>query len=229
MEQYRPSGFQLLPTVVKNLIIINGILFLLMFVVSKFGIDLNNMLGLHYVASKEFKPYQIITYMFMHANFWHIFLNMFMLWMCGAAIENFWGPKRFLTYYLIAGIGAAVTQETVWWLQYRDIFLYEGVNIGGSIIPSTEFAGMLNTVGASGSVYGILLAFGIMFPNTMLYIYAIVPIKAKYFIIILIVLEIFLEFRLRGGRGDNIAHFAHLGGMLFGFIMLKIWKVKRLN
>lgn len=270
LEQYSPTGFRMLPPVVKNLLIINGIFFLATIGLGRaFGIDLYDTLGLHYFAADKFSPYQLITYMFMHGNFMHLFFNMFALWMFGYVLENFWGPKRFLLFYIVCGLGAALTHYIIVYFQFRpviealDIYLtdpghvqlnnllnsgfvdgsYEPLRIfiknynllintdaSKAITYSAEFVleyktYLLNAplvVGASGAVFGILLAFGMMFPNTRLYVYFAIPIKAKWFVLIYGGLELFSG--ISNVQGDNVAHFAHLGGMLFGLIMILFWK-----
>jgi membrane associated rhomboid family serine protease len=243
-EQYRPNKFSYLPLVVKNLLIINGLFFLATLVLKEqFGVDLEERLGLHYPSSSAFRPYQIITYMFMHGSFMHVFFNMFALWMFGNTLENLWGSKRFLTYYMITGIGAAVIQLLVTYLRlaplYSQISSPEELNLimtkGYDILQSGQnfinpVDGQINilinsaTIGASGAVFGILLAFGMLFPNTMLYIYFAIPIKAKWFVILYGAAELFSG--IANSADDNVAHFAHLGGMLFGFIMIKYWQKK---
>ena len=223
-NQYSPSGFSFLPIVVKNLLIINGIMFLADIVLTRFGIDLNSMLGLHFFLASGFRPYQLLTYMFMHANFSHLFFNMFALWMFGNTLENIWGAKRFLMYYIICGLGAAVMQEGVQYIEYvTQLSHYQNVNMGSTIIPMSEYLNYMTTVGASGAIYGLLLAFGMMFPNSLIYLYFVMPIKAKWFVIGYAVIEL-----LTGvfSSGDQVAHFAHLGGMLVGLIIILIWKKK---
>lgn len=223
-NQYSPSGFSFLPVVVKNLLIINGILFLADFVLARFGIDLSNTLGLHFFMASDFRPWQLLTYMFMHGNFSHLFFNMFALWMFGATLENIWGPKRFLLFYVLCGLGAGLMQEGVQYIEYvTSLSHYQNVNIGGHIIPMGQYLNYMTTVGASGAIYGLLLAFGMMFPNSMIYLYFLVPIKAKWFVIAYAVIEL-----LTGifSTGDHVAHFAHLGGMLVGLIILLVWKKK---
>lgn len=280
MTEFRPGRFQILPTIVKNLIIINAIMVFAQFVLSKFGIDLSDYLGLHYWKSEHFQPWQFLTHMFMHGGIAHIFFNMFALWMFGSVLENIWGPKRFLIFYLICGLGAAVLHMAVvaygfseveqafaayqanpgidqmgafikehvtrptgntlinqvfdtynYWASHPQSDMsqesIEAINryIHGYTYPATGqyFSGIFDeaTVGASGAVFGILFAFGYLFPNTLLYIYFLVPIKAKYVVGGLAIIE--LVAGIRDSAGDNIAHFAHLGGMLVGFILLKIW------
>ena len=187
-------------------------------------IDLADYLGLHYIGASDFQPFQLVTYMFMHGNFAHLFFNMFALWMFGNTLENIWGPNRFLLFYFICGIGAGLIQELVQYIQYVTTLQgYENVRIAANqIIPMSEYLNMLTTVGASGAVYGILLAFGMMFPNSTLYIYFAIPIKAKWFVLIYGIIELFSGFT----SVDNVAHFAHLGGMLFGLILILYWKKK---
>lgn len=237
---YRPSSFSRLPEVVKNLLIINGLLFLATISLENYGINLTKILALHQFQSTSFMPHQIITHFFMHADFTHLLFNMFAVWMFGTVLENVWGGKRFLIYYMITGIGAAIVHLSV--SQYEILSLQSQVNPsdlnmllenGKRILEnnqnySNHILGKLNllintpTVGASGAAFGILLAFGMLFPNTLLYIYFAIPIKAKYFVIIYGLLELYLG--LSNNPADNVAHFAHLGGMLFGFILLKHWQ-----
>lgn len=218
-----------LPTVTKNLLIINVLCFFGMLVAKRYGIDVENLLGLHFFLASDFNLSQLISYMFMHANFQHIFFNMFAVWMFGRVLEQVWGPRRFLTYYLICGIGAGLIQELVQYLEYAfTLSNYDSVNLGiaGGIIPMEEYLNMMTTVGASGAVYGILLAFGMLFPNSQMFIFPLpFPIKAKYFVIGYAVLEFFLGL----GGGDGVAHFAHLGGMLFGLILIIYWRKKNGN
>lgn len=218
-----------LPTVTKNLLIINVLCFFGMLVAKRYGIDVENLLGLHFFLASDFNLSQLISYMFMHANFQHIFFNMFAVWMFGRVLEQVWGPRRFLTYYLICGIGAGLIQELVQYLEYAfTLSNYDSVNLGiaGGIIPMEEYLNMMTTMGASGAVYGILLAFGMLFPNSQMFIFPLpFPIKAKYFVIGYAVLELFLGL----GGGDGVAHFAHLGGMLFGLILIIYWRKKNGN
>lgn len=230
-----------MPPVVKNLIIINVIMLLLMYVGKAFwGIDLNSILGMYFPKSEHFRSWQVVTHMFMHGGFVHLFFNMFALWMFGRILEQVWGPKRFLIYYLVTGLGAAVTFECVQWMQYRKVmavlspeqlqYIYDG---GSQLIAQGKnYAdlqmGRLNDilnvpiVGASGAVYGVLLAFGVLFPNTQLmFIFPPVPVKAKYVVIGYGVLELYLAIT---SPGSNIAHAAHLGGMIFGLILIRYWK-----
>ena len=213
------------PTVTKNLIIINLLCFFAASVAEKYGIDLNDVLGLHYVGSEKFRLYQLITYMFMHSGFEHIFFNLFAVWMFGRTLELVMGPKRFLIYYMICGIGAGLVQEVVQYADYAfRLSNYDGVNMGLSVIPMAEYLNMMTCVGASGAVYGILLAFGMLFPNSQMFVFPIpFPVKAKYFVMGYAMIELVSGL---GSSGDGIAHFAHLGGMIFGFFLILYWRKK---
>ena len=221
-QQFSPTGFKVLPTVVKHLLIINVLMYLATFTLTRFNINLTDIFGLHFFKASDFRIYQIFTYMFMHASFGHLFFNMFALWMFGNTLENLWGSKRFLLFYMVCGIGAGLCQELVQYIQYAtSLAQYETVNLGGSrIIPMASYVNMMTTVGASGAIDGLLLAFGMMFPNSMIYFYFLIPIKAKWFVIGYAVIEL-----ITGLTGvDNVAHFAHLGGMLFGLLLILYWR-----
>ena len=220
-EQYSPTGFRVLPTIVKHLLIINVLMFLAYITLVRFHIDLNDILGLHFFKASDFRIYQLVTYMFMHGNFGHLFFNMFALWMFGNTLENIWRSKRFLLFYMVCGIGAGLCQEMVQYIQYAtSLAQYETVNMGGRIISMDSYLNMMTTVGASGAIYGLLLAFGMMFPDSRIYLYFLFPIKAKWFVIGYAVLELILGFQ----GVDNVAHFAHLGGMLFGLLLILYWR-----
>lgn len=225
MTQYGFTRFNVLPPVIKNLIILNVLMFLAEFVRTDWVIE---NLSLFYFDSPLFKPVQLVTHMFMHSpsNFAHIFFNMFALWMFGSVLENVWGPKRFLIYYFVTGFGAVFLHQAV--------EAYQLYQITGSIFIPEQFGSYTQAqiesisaiagtpvLGASGAIFGVLAAFGLLFPNTLLYIYFLFPIKAKYFILIYIAIEIYMG--VVNSPGDNVAHFAHLGGALFGFILIKIW------
>lgn len=217
-----------LPPVTKNLLIINVLCFFGYQVAKRYGIDLNDTLGLHFFLASDFNLAQLVTYMFMHANLQHIFFNMFAVWMFGRTLEQVLGPKRFLIYYMVCGIGAGLVQELVQYIQYvMELSHYDGVNTGLGVIPMAEFLNLMTTVGASGAVYGILLAFGMLFPESKMFVFPIpFPIKAKFFVIGYAVIELFAGF---GSSGDGIAHFAHLGGMIFGFLLIMYWRKKNRN
>lgn len=216
----------MMPTVTKNLIIINVLFYLGTIVAQSYGIDLANYLGLNFFMAEDFNPAQLITYMFMHGGFTHLFFNMFAVWMFGRILEQVWGPKRFLFYYILCGIGAGIIQEIVQFVEYQTVLSgYSMVQTFSGTIPMSEYLNMMNTVGASGAVYAILLGFGMLFPNQQLFIFPLpFPIKAKYFVIGYALIELYSGFA--NNPNDNVAHFAHLGGMIFGFILIMYWKKK---
>ena len=218
-----------MPKVTKNIIIINVLLFFGTIVASSYGIDLNKYLGLHFFLASDFNPAQLITYMFMHGGWGHLFFNMFAVWMFGRTLETVWGPRRFLFYYIVCGIGAGLIQEIVQYVEYATVLShYEVVKTVWGQIPMSEYLNQMNTVGASGAVYAILLGFGMLFPNAPLFIFPLpFPIKAKYFVIGYAILELYSGFA--NNPNDNVAHFAHLGGMIFGFILIMYWKKKGNN
>ena len=274
-NQFRPAGgFKLLPPVIKNLLIINVLAFLgYITMLQVMHVDFNDIFGMHYMGSEKFKPYQIITYMFMHGGWSHLLFNMFALWMFGKTLENYWGSKRFLIYYFITGFGAALTHYAIVYFEIMPVvsaidnfianpsiadfkMFMESSNfqvVSYDIQNSyTHFLKTYNDlvvdnpnkalqqaiyfmndyrvdylnapviVGASGAVFGLLLAFGMTWPNSVIYLYFAIPIKTKYFVIIYGALELYSG--LSSGQGDNVAHFAHLGGMLFGIILILLWR-----
>ena len=209
-----------IPTVTRNLLIINVLVFIFTLVIP----SATSYLGLHFVLADNFRIWQLLTYMFVHGGFTHIFFNMFALWMFGRVMENVWGPRKFLYYYLVCGIGAGIMQELAQLGTYyfEGLYAYEHVNTGTAIITTGEYLNLWNTVGASGAVYGILLAFGMTFPNERIFIFPIpVPIKAKWFVIGYAALELFSSV---SSSMDGIAHLAHLGGMLFGLLLILYWR-----
>lgn len=198
-----------MPPVTMSLICVNGVMLIALWFCQRVGIDLNFFLGLHYWQAPSFKIYQFVSYMFMHGGFSHFFFNMFALWMFGTTIERTWGAKRYLIYYFVCGLGAALVQEIVW-------------GIGRSPEVLAYYGDYLITVGASGAIFGILLAFGMLYPNAPLYIMFIpVPIKAKWMVIGYGIMELFAGV---SQTGDNVAHFAHLGGMIFGYLLIMYWR-----
>jgi len=292
MTDFNPRRFQAIPPVVKNIIIVNVLMVVAQYILGKsLHVDLADYLGLHYWKSHYWGFWQLVTHIFMHGSVYsvnmtvmHLVSNMFGLWIFGSILENIWGSKRFFTFYMVCGIGAALCHLGVLhyefslleraFSQYQqsptlDHFLQfvhqnfaEGVddpervnNIlrnwqqnPGSISLSNDSIAWINdyihgynnggthvkgifdeaTVGASGAVFGILFAFGYLFPNTeLMLIFLPIPIKAKYFVAIYAAFELFSG--IRNSAGDNVAHFAHLGGMLFAFILLKIWNKSRRN
>ncbi len=221
-----------MPPITKNLLIINILFFLASLVMPGHGIDLEGLMGLHYFQADDFRPYQFFTYMFMHGNLEHIFFNMFALWMFGRIVEGTLGPKRFLTLYFVCGLGAGLLQEVVQYIYYSQ---YEMIDHFRDIMTGQLYVGkyfiidgraldlnLLSTVGASGAVYGVLLAFGMLYPNDKMFIIPIpVPIKAKYLIAGYAIIEL-LSTVTRSN--DGVAHMAHLGGMLFAAGLILYWK-----
>ena len=271
-QQIRPGGFEVLPPVIKNLIIINGIVLLAQYTGEMWGYKewISNTFALHNVQSSLFMPHQLVTHLFMHGDFFHFLFNMFALWMFGSMLENMWTAKRFLIFYILCGLGAAVMHLATLSLEFHFIqkevseFLnrptpgelnafiksnpsiyryFDALKISELITafdlsPSSEnhldvaktlvvdFEKVsLNTptVGASGAVFGCLAAFGYLFPNTLIYLYFFFPIKAKWFVILYAAAELWMGIRNSGG---NVAHFAHLGGALIGFLLVVYWNKK---
>lgn len=213
-----------IPTVTKNLLLINVLAFAASYVLKGMGIDLNDLFGLHFFMAEDFHLWQLLTYMFMHGGFTHILMNMFMLWMFGVVMENVWGSKKFLIYYIVCGIGAGLCQELAQYGSYmiENLAQYEYVNTGTARIPMADYLNLWTTVGASGAVYGVLLAFGMSFPEERMFIIPIpFPVKAKWIIIGSIAMELFYAI---GMNGDGVAHLAHLGGMFFGYLLIKYWQ-----
>lgn len=230
------------PPVVKNLIIINALMFLALWAFQgAFGIDLNRTLGLYYFKSPYFHPYQIVTHMFMHGSLMHIFFNMFALWMFGKVLEQVWGGKKFLIYYFVTGLGAVFLHMLVNHIAlvsamkevqasfgietFDEQTIRRLIQSNNPLLQQVGIGLYVPTVGASGAVFGVLLAFGMLFPNTrLMLLFPPIPIKAKYFVIGYGALELYLGLTQ---PGSNIAHFAHLGGMLFGFLLIKFWNYDR--
>lgn len=224
-----------IPTITKNLLIINVIAYLAMVVLeemtAKTGthIVLNDIFGLHFFMASDFHVYQIITYMFMHGSLMHLFFNMFALWMFGCVVENVLGSRKFLFYYILCGIGAGLFQEVAQFGHYavEGYAAYERVafETGSMTTDSMSMDAFLNswtTVGASGAVYAILLAFGMIFPEQKIFIFPLpIPIKAKWFVIFYAAIELYSSFAT---TNDGVAHIAHLGGMVVGFFLIRYWK-----
>lgn len=209
------------PPVTKNLIIINVLFFAAKYVLQGYGIDLDTLLGLHFFMAPDFHLYQLVSYMFMHANIEHIFFNMFALWMFGRVVEQTWGARKYLLFYFVCGVGAGLTQE-VWQLgQYyiEGLPAYQMVNFGGGrVMPMAEYLNTWTTIGASGACYAVMLAFGMLYPNEVIVLFPIpIPLKAKYFVVVCIVIELVSSFATNG----NVAHFAHLGGMAFAWFFIR--------
>lgn len=206
------------PPVIKNLVIINVIMLLITTFTGDFMYE---KFSLFYFESPFFKPYQFITHMFMHGNFIHLLFNMYSLVIFGVVLEQVWGSKKFFLYYMVTGLGAAVLHSFV---LYLDASAQQTAIEAGSMqaAQNLQMLMMTPTVGASGAVYGVLLAYGMLFPNNVLQlIFPPVALKAKWFVLIFGAIELFLGVSNRGG---NIAHFAHLGGMIFGYFLIIYWK-----
>lgn len=207
-----------MPPVVKNLLLVNVLMYLITIITGNFMYE---NFALFYFESPLFKPYQLVTHMFMHGGFTHILFNMYTLYIFGCVLERVWGSQKFLFYYFVTGIGAALLHMGVMWLQLQG---YIADLNAGDMFARAEIEALLTTptVGASGAIYGLLLAYGMLFPdNIMQLIFPPVALKAKWFVIIFGALELLLGL---SGRGGNVAHFAHLGGMIFGFFLILYWK-----
>lgn len=212
-----------IPTITKNLLIVNVVVFLATYLFRTMGVDLNNVLGLHFFLAPDFHIYQLFTYMFAHGGFSHIFFNMFALWMFGCIVERTWGPKKFLTYYIVCGVGAGLFQELAQFAiaseQLSHFTLAQTMKVANA---NAAFLNLWTTVGASGAVYGILLAFGMLYPEERIFIFPLpVPIKAKWFVMGYAAIELFMAY---SSTGDGVAHLAHLGGMVFGFFLIRYWR-----
>ena len=209
-----------IPTVTRYLLIANFVVFLLTALMQRYGVDLNTIGGLHYYSAQSFHWWQPFTYMFLHANLSHIFFNMFAVWMFAPVIEQQWGERRFLIYYLVCGLGAAFIQEVVWSMMLSNM----SASYGAAALA--QYAYYMNTIGASGAVFGILFAFGWLYPDVPMFIIFIpIPIRARVFVIIYALIELFAGLgSVAGFTADNVAHFALLGGMLFGWLLVLYWK-----
>jgi len=227
MNEFRPRRFEAIPPVIKNLLIAN----VLAFIAQKtFGestsFSIDNMFALHAVQSVYFKPHQLVTYLFLHGGFTHIFFNMFALWMFGSTLENYWGSKRFLIFYMACGIGAGIFHLIVLWREMAPVM--EAIQQYPPLEQEqflTNPANPINgaTMGASGAVFGCLAAFGYLFPNTPMIILPIpIPIKAKWLVLLYAGMELYLG--IQNSAGDNVAHWAHLGGAVVGILMVMYWK-----
>ncbi len=213
-----------IPPITKNLLIINILAFASTYVAGLYGIDLTDLLGLHFFLASDFRIYQLFTYMFMHAGLEHLFFNMFAVWMFGRIIEQTFGVRKYLIYYFVCGIGAGLLQEIVQYVSYvsQGYSDYSQISVAGITMEMSDFLNRWTTVGASGAVYGILLAFGMTYPEERMFIFPLpVPIKAKYFVMGYAIIELLSAL---GRSGDGVAHFAHLGGMLFGLFLILYWR-----
>ena len=245
MSDYRPNRFQILPVIIKNLLIINAIFFLAQNTIGERFFNLEDLFALHTFQSPLFRPWQLVTHLFMHGNLGHIFSNMLALWMFGSVLENHWGPKRFLSFYLVCGIGAALAHMTVLFIENQhmindfnriltdnDVLLFNRKYLPGAAeiyAPQSvlDFNLKQATLGASGAVFGCLAAFGYLFPNTLIYFYFFIPLKAKWFVLLYAAFELYSA--VKDTAGDNVAHVAHLGGALVGLVMVYLWNKKNRN
>jgi membrane associated rhomboid family serine protease len=268
MNQYSPSSYRNLPTVIKNLLIINVLVFLAQSTIGSGGsINMEALFGLHHIKSPLFQPWQIITHLFLHGNLMHLVYNMFALWMFGSELEDMWGPKRFLTFYFLCGIGAALIQLMWLWFQWHDLVnqfyairlhptaesfvafynryglnniqgaasaLKNYLSDPGNAVSESRVLQYMSaftysvlsepTIGASGAVFGVLAAYVYLFPNRQLYLYFVVAVKAKWIGLAYFAFEIFSAFQ--NSPSDNIAHWAHIGGGLVGFLLVLTWNKK---
>jgi membrane associated rhomboid family serine protease len=234
-DQYRPGGFGHLPAVTKNIIIINVIMYLATIALKTQGIDLIRYFGLHYYLASDFKPHQFITYIFMHGSFQHILFNMLAVYIFGQVLEQVWGPKRYLIFYIITGLGAALAQYVIMHFEISHTLALVNEQLALPGMPAADKSELINQkydylnsqviVGASGSLFGLLGAFGMLFPNRELYLYFLFPIKAKWLVIAYGGFELFSG--LRNDPMDNVAHFAHIGGLIVGVILVLIWRKDR--
>ena len=239
MQNNNRSFLASIAPVTRHLLIINVLVWLATIALLRAGIiDLNRWLGLHFWKGTNFNVVQLFTYMFLHdtSGIAHILFNMFSLWMFGSLLERVFGSKRYLFYYITCGLGAAFLQELVWQFSWQDILassvtgptgasvgeIIDAINQGHAAFTMNEFYNSLVTVGASGAVFGILLAFGMIFPNVPMYIFFIpIPVKAKWVVIGYGLLELYFGI---SGNQPGVAHFAHLGGMLAGILLILYWR-----
>jgi membrane associated rhomboid family serine protease len=228
MTDFRLGRSQVIPPIVKNLIILNVIVYLIQWTMQRSGSSfMENYFAVHDVRSDFFKPHQVITYMFLHGGFMHIFWNMLILWMFGSILENYWGPKRFLTFYIVCGIGAALLHLVVLYRELTPAYQeLSSLSVFDQAAYRLDPRSEINTitVGASGAIFGCMVAFGLLFPNSLIYIYALIPIKAKWAVLAYVLYELFLG--VQNNAGDNVAHWAHLGGGLFGLLLVFYWRKK---
>lgn len=224
MAEIRPTRFQILPIVIKNLLIINILVFLAQIILGQ-EFDIDRYFALHTWQSPLFKPWQLITHMFMHGSAEHLIFNMLALWMFGSVLEGVWGPKKFLVFYLLCGLGAALAHMLVLYYEMQpivELFKTLPTSQQEELLYSNMYKLNTATVGASGAVFGCLAAFGFMYPESYIYVYFLVPIKAKWFVILYAAVELFMG--IKNSAGDNVAHFAHLGGAVVGFLLVYFWK-----
>ena len=225
MQQSSSAWTRWAPPVTRNLIVINLLIYITSVLLLRRGIDLNELGGLHYFGASNFHFWQLITYQFLHstASIDHVLSNMFALFMFGSSIEYFWGSKRYLIYYLLCGVSAGLVQELSWYYELQEVMRYDFVQLPSGLIARDAFLALLNTVGASGAVFGILLASGVLFPNSYVLIGFALPLKMKYFVFLYGIIELYAGIHNTWGQ---VAHFAHLGGMIGGAILIYLWRKK---
>ena len=231
-NQYRPGSFGHLPVVTKNIIIINVLMFVATYVLESQGVNLMRYFGLHYYLASDFRPHQFITYIFMHGGFMHIFFNMFGVFIFGQVLEQVWGPKRYLIFYLLTGLGAALAQYAIMSFEINDTLRTINEQISSGTLSVSDQSYLIDykyeylnsniIVGASGSLFGLLGGFGMLFPNRELYLYFFIPVKAKWLVIVYGALEIIAG--IQNNPADKVAHFAHIGGLLVGVLLVIIWR-----
>ena len=234
-NQYSPGPFAGLPVVTKNIIIINVIMYLATLAFETVNIDLVKLFGLHYYLDDDFKPHQFITYIFMHGGFSHILFNMLGVYIFGQVLEQVWGPKRYLIFYILTGLGAALAQYIIMHFEISDVLDIVNQDINSRNLDTSQRTELINQkyeylnkhviIGASGSLFGLLGGFGMLFPNRELYLYFFIPIKAKWLVILYGGFEIFSG--LQNNPTDNVAHFAHIGGLLVGIALVLFWRKDR--
>ncbi len=237
-----------MPPVVKNLLILNVVMFIVTIIGEQQGIRMTYLLGGYVFGSPFFEPYQMVTHFFMHGGLFHIFFNMFALVIFGSVLEQVWGPKRFFIFYIATALGAFIFHQVVGYMEFKQIesaLIADGYDMFevNKRISELHIQGMIFTepllrdyqiaigvpvVGASGAVYGLLAAFAYLFPNTQLMLlFPPIPVKAKWLVLFLVGIALFNS--VRSQPGDNIAHLAHLGGAVVGFIIVLIWQRDKKN
>jgi membrane associated rhomboid family serine protease len=230
-NQFSPGRFEVLPVVVKNILILNGLFYLgTVALANAYRIDLVGLFGLRFPAADSFAIWQPITHLFMHGSLGHLFFNMFSFWMFGSVLENLWGPKRFLKFYLITGFGAAILHYLVVYLiDLKPVLDQLDAQMATANAQSLTYLenqrqyllNLPNIIGASGAVAGIWIAFAYLFPNSTLYLFFALPVKAKYLAGFYVIYELYEAVQFN--PNNNVAHFAHLGGMLFGYLLVRFW------
>lgn len=207
-----------IPAAVKNIIIINILIMIMTALNEELMVE---KFALFYPTSPFFHWWQPVTHMFMHGGFFHLFFNMYTLFIFGSVLERVWGPRKFLTFYFVTGLGAAAIHTGVEWIQMQE-WMTQAAEGSRSALASVHALKMTPTLGASGAIYGILMGYAMLFPDTLLtLVFPPVSLKAKWFVLIFAAIELLTGIT---GTGGGIAHFAHLGGLIFGYILIRMWK-----